>query len=55
MIGKTISRYRILEKVGAGGMGEVYRARDDKLERDVAIKVLPPGMLADPTARGRFR
>jgi eukaryotic-like serine/threonine-protein kinase len=55
MIGKTISRYRILEQVGAGGMGVVYRAHDEQLERDVAIKVLPPGMLADAAARRRFR
>jgi len=55
MIGKTISHYRILEQVGAGGMGVVYRARDEHLERDVAIKVLPQGMLADAAARRRFR
>ena len=55
MIGKTISRYRILEQIGAGGMGVVYRARDEQLERDVAVKVLAPGMLADAGARRRFR
>jgi serine/threonine protein kinase/Tfp pilus assembly protein PilF len=55
MIGKTISRYHILEQIGAGGMGVVYRARDEQLERDVAIKVLAPGLLADAAARKRFR
>ena len=55
MIGRTFSHYRILEQIGAGGMGVVYRARDEKLERDVAIKVLPPGTLSDDEARRRFR
>jgi len=54
MIGQAISHYRIIEKIGAGGMGEVYRARDEHLDRDVAIKVLPPGTLGDESARKRF-
>jgi len=55
MIGQTLSHYRILEKIGAGGMGVVYRAHDERLDRDVALKVLPPGTLADEAARKRFR
>ena len=55
MIGRRLSQYRIHERLGAGGMGEVYRARDERLGRDVAIKVLPPGTLDDSEARRRFR
>jgi class 3 adenylate cyclase/tetratricopeptide (TPR) repeat protein len=54
-IGRTLSHYRILEHIGSGGMGVVYRAHDEQLERDVAIKVLPPGTLTDEDARRRFR
>src|SRR5579864_3556213 len=55
MIGQRLSHYRIVEQIGAGGMGVVYRAHDEQLNRDVAIKVLPPGSLADEYARKRFR
>ena len=55
MIGQTLGHYRVLDKIGAGGMGVVYRAKDQSLERDVALKVLPAGALADDEARKRFR
>jgi len=54
MIGKSISHYRIIEKLGQGGMGEVFLARDTSLERNVAIKFLPPEMRNDSVARERF-
>jgi len=47
MIGQQIGQYRIVALIGAGGMGVVYRGRDTKLERDVAIKVLPPELLTE--------
>ena len=54
MIGRTIAHYQLTDKLGAGGMGEVYRARDPKLNREVAIKVLPEGFAQDAERVARF-
>lgn len=54
MVGESFGHYRIIEKIARGGMGEVYRARDTRLDRDVALKVLPPDTATDPERVRRF-
>src|ERR1051325_5941513 len=52
--GSRLGHYEVLSPIGAGGMGEVYRARDTRLNRDVAIKILPEAFAADPDRMARF-
>src|SRR6185503_20245100 len=54
LTGRRLGIYELHERVGAGGMGEVYRARDTRLQRDVAVKILPEAFAADSDRRSRF-
>ncbi len=54
MIGQIVAHYKILEKIGSGGMGDVYLAEDTKLDRKVALKVLPPELAESEERRARF-
>src|SRR3954469_20536599 len=53
--GTSLGHYHIVEKIGEGGMGEVYRARDERLDRDVAIKILPQTIADDADRLARFK
>lgn len=54
MIGQRVGHYRVLDKIGAGGMGEVFRARDERLGRDVALKFIRPASSDNPDHLRRF-
>ena len=54
MIGRNVSHYEVLARIGSGGMGDVYRARDTRLDRTVVLKFLPPARAEDAAARERF-
>src|SRR5215472_16961264 len=54
-VGEVLGHYRLIEQIGVGGMGLVFRARDLRLERDVALKLLPPGAFEDDLRRRQFR